>query len=404
MNKAFAVNGFVRRYRWTLLRRATELLVLICFTGTARWGWEVFGKPLLVGDLSSSRILGVIPLDDPLALFERLCAGIIPTASAAVGALLITLFYGLLGSRTFCGWVCPMNFVVETAAWLRRKLNLPADAVRLPRLTRYATLAGVLLASILTGSAAFEAVSPQAFLWRDIIFGTGLSALSAVLTVFALELGLMKDGWCGHLCPLGAFWSLAGRASPRPILQIAFIDEHCTRCADCLKVCPEKQIIRFKELAQTGRIPSGDCLNCGRCIEICSETAFSFGQPKNKTYRRSIMTRSPLISVSVSAAAAAVLMALAMPASAVDSEIYGAPGLVPHPVKDYLPITVNKNMCVMCHKEQKGDVRVKGEIPKSHFTASGKLAGERYECLLCHAESSNAKPLAPVDPNDSTAP
>lgn len=51
-----------------------------------------FGKPLLVGDLSSSRILGVIPLDDPLALFERLCAGIIPTASAAIGALLITLF------------------------------------------------------------------------------------------------------------------------------------------------------------------------------------------------------------------------------------------------------------------------------------------------------------------------
>lgn len=283
MNKAFAVNGFVRRYRWTLLRRATELLVLICFTGTARWGWEVFGKPLLVGDLSSSRILGVIPLDDPLALFERLCAGIIPTASAAIGALLITLFYGLLGSRTFCGWVCPMNFVVETAAWLRRKLNLPADAVRLPRLTRYATLAGVLLASILTGSAAFEAVSPQAFLWRDIIFGTGLPALSAVLTVFALELGLMKDGWCGHLCPLGAFWSLAGRASPRPIIQIAFIDEHCTRCADCLKVCPEKQVIRFKELAQTGRIPSGDCLNCGRCIEICSENALHFRLGSQKT-------------------------------------------------------------------------------------------------------------------------
>ena len=136
---------------------------------------------MLVGDLSSSRILGVIPLDDPLALFERLCAGIIPTASAAIGALLITLFYGLLGSRTFCGWVCPMNFVVETAAWLRRKLNLPADAVRLPRLTRYATLAGVLLASILTGSAAFETVSPQAFLWRDIIFGTGLSQCSLSL-------------------------------------------------------------------------------------------------------------------------------------------------------------------------------------------------------------------------------
>lgn len=47
MNKAFAVNGFVRRYRWTLLRRATELLVLICFTGTARWGWEVLANRCL---------------------------------------------------------------------------------------------------------------------------------------------------------------------------------------------------------------------------------------------------------------------------------------------------------------------------------------------------------------------
>ena len=55
MNKAFAVNGFVRRYRWTLLRRATELLVLICFTGTARWGsfWQTVAcrRPLFVENL-----------------------------------------------------------------------------------------------------------------------------------------------------------------------------------------------------------------------------------------------------------------------------------------------------------------------------------------------------------------
>lgn len=257
-----------------------------------------------------------------------------------------------------------MNFVVETAAWLRRKLNLPADAVRLPRLTRYATLAGVLLASILTGSAAFETVSPQAFLWRDIIFGTGLSALSAVLTVFALELGLMKDGWCGHLCPLGAFWSLAGRASPRPIIQIAFIDEHCTRCADCLKVCPEKQVIRFKELAQTGRIPSGDCLNCGRCIEICSENALHFRLGSQKQNLPEIHY-DPLSSY--------FRLCFCRRCCRINGVSYArlcrrqrnlwCPGLVPHPVKDYLPITVNKNMCVMCHKEQKGDVRVKEKFP-----------------------------------------
>ena len=269
-------SGFFRRRRWTILRRMSELLVLVLFAGTARWGWTLFGKPLFAGDLSASKLFGVIPLADPQALLERLCAGIVPTASAAVGALIITLFYGLLGSRSFCGWVCPMNFVVECAAWGRRRLGLSADHVRLPRSARYAVLAGVLLASWAAGSAAFEAVSPQSFIWRDLVFGTGLSALSAALAVFALELGLMKDGWCGHLCPLGAFWTLVGSASPKPVVQIAFDDHRCTRCADCLKVCPEKQIIRFKELAQTGRIPSGECLNCGRCIEICPEDALSF--------------------------------------------------------------------------------------------------------------------------------
>ena len=51
------------------------------------------------------------------------------------------------------------------------------------------------------------------------------------------------------------------------------------RSADCLRVCPEKQIIRFKDMAQTGRIPSGECLNCGRCIEVCPEDALHFRIP-----------------------------------------------------------------------------------------------------------------------------
>lgn len=271
-----AAASLLKRHRYTAARRLTELLVLVLFAGTARWGWAVAGRPLLAGDLSQSKILGLVPLGDPLALVERLCAGVIPTAAALTGAALITLLYGLIGSRTFCGWVCPMNCVVECAAWLRGRLGLSADQIRLPRAARYAVLAGALAASFAAGTAAFESVSPQAMIWRDLVFGTGLSAASAALAVFALELGLMREGWCGHLCPLGALWSLIGRASPKPLVTVGFSDARCTRCAECLKVCPEKQIIRFKEIARTGRIPSGECLNCGRCIEVCSEDALFF--------------------------------------------------------------------------------------------------------------------------------
>lgn len=263
----------LHRRRLTLARRACELAVLILFAGSARWGWSVAGRPLLLGTLSQSRVLDFIALTDPLALLERLCAGVVPTASALAGAAIITLFYGLIGSRAFCGWICPMTLVVESAAWLRGRLSLPADLIRLPRSARMAALAAALLASLATGSAAFETVSPQALLWRDLIFGTGLSALSAALAIFALELGLMREGWCGHLCPLGALWSLIGRVSPAPLATIRFDDARCTRCAQCIKVCPERQVIRFHDLARTGRIPSGDCMLCGRCIEVCEEEA-----------------------------------------------------------------------------------------------------------------------------------
>lgn len=272
----------LRRLRWTLARRAVQLTLLLLFAGTARWGWTVFGTPLLDGTLSSSTIAGVIPLSDPLALLERLFAGHLPTVTVLTGAAIVLVLYGVIGSRTFCGWICPMNIVTDAADWVRRRLDLEADVVRLSGLVRYGLLAASLLLSAALGTAAYEAVSPQAWLWRDLVFGSGLAALSVASAIFALDVALMKHGWCGHLCPLGAFWALVGRIVRRPALRVRFEDEACTRCGDCLRVCPEPQIIRFVELSKTRAIPAGECLNCGRCIAVCPEDALRFSlSPKS---------------------------------------------------------------------------------------------------------------------------
>lgn len=58
--------------------------------------------------------------------------------------------------------------------------------------------------------------------------------------------------------------------------------------------------------------------------------------------------------------------------SAPQADAVGTPGVVPHPIADYLPITIDKNMCLMCHRKASGSVAQKGEIPLSHFKA-GKL-------------------------------
>ena len=106
------------------------------------------------------------------------------------------------------------------------------------------------------------------------------------------------------------------------------------------------------------------------------------------------MTRIPCIAAALSS----LLLISGLAWGAPEGDIIGAPGVIPHPGESYLPITIEKNMCVACHRPATATPAKKGEIPLTHF-ANGKLAGERYECTLCHAPSSTASELAPVDPN-----
>ena len=110
--------------------------------------------------------------------------------------------------------------------------------MRISNKVRYGLLAAALILSAATGTAAFEAVSPQAWIWRDLVFGTGLAALSAASAVFALDLALMKHGWCGHLCPLGAFWSLVGRLTRSPVVRAALTTQLATAAATACAPVP----------------------------------------------------------------------------------------------------------------------------------------------------------------------
>ena len=257
----------------SVIRRFVQLAVLALFIGTVRLGWTLLGEPLLNGTLTSSLIAGSVPMSDPFALLQKLFAGHKPELTMVTGALIVLAIYVIAGGRAFCAWVCPMNIVTDAAYSARKSLNVPASSLRLSRHARYALAAAALLASAISGTAAFEWVSPQAFLWRELIWGVGTGLVAAVTGVFALDLLLLERGWCGHLCPLGAFWSVVGKVG---IVKPIFDNDRCTKCGDCLRVCPEAHVLNFKLAAQRGFIASGECTNCGRCAAVCPENAIRF--------------------------------------------------------------------------------------------------------------------------------
>jgi ferredoxin-type protein NapH len=270
--QAAAERGWFRAHKWLLARRFSQLGILALFL-LGPW----LGIWIVKGNLSSSLTLEVLPLTDPFVLMQSLLAGHGPELTAITGALLVVGFYVLLGGRVFCAWVCPVNLITDAAHWSRERLGL-VGAARLSRHARYWLLGATLLLAAFTGTVAWELVNPVSMFHRGVIFGLGLGWL-VLLAVFLFDLLVSRRGWCGHLCPMGAFYSLL--AVPSVVRVRADKREQCNDCMDCYAVCPEPQVIRpvLKGAEKSvGPVITGiNCTNCGRCIDVCTKDVFSFG-------------------------------------------------------------------------------------------------------------------------------
>lgn len=260
--------GWWRAYKWLLLRRSIQFGLLALFLA-GPW----LGVWIVKGNLSSSLTLGILPLTDPYLLLQSAAAGHWPLRDALLGGGIVAAIYLLFGGRLYCAWVCPINVVTDAAAWARRKLGLRGGKPPAAQ-TRYWLLGMTLLASAATGTLAWEWVNPVSMLHRGLVFGFGLS-WGVVFAVFLYDLLLASRGWCGHLCPVGAFYGLLGS---RGLIRVAAPRRAaCNDCMDCFAVCPEPHVIRpaLKGIGQTHPlILDKDCTACGRCIDVCSKDVF----------------------------------------------------------------------------------------------------------------------------------
>ena len=262
------MTSFIKHYRFLILRRMTQIGLMLLYVAGNYWGWN-----FLQGNLSSSLVLGIVPLSDPFAALQMFAAGALLTTNLIVGALIITVFYMLVGGRVFCSWVCPVNIITDTANYLRAKLGFNEIQKRQPasRNMRYWVLLMSLVLSYILGVTAFEFISPISITHRSIIFGLGLG-WAAMLIIFLFDLFILKNGWCGHFCPLGGYFSIVGKAS---LIRIDHDAENCTNCMKCKEVCPESQVL-FMVNKESLQVLDGACTNCGRCVEVCDDDALNF--------------------------------------------------------------------------------------------------------------------------------
>lgn len=268
---AIVSKGWVGAHKWLLLRRASQFFILALFLiGPFTGVW------IVKGNLTSSLTLGVLPLSDPFVILQSLSAGHVVASTALIGAAIVIAFYIFVGGRVYCSFVCPMNLVTDASHWLAKKFDLP-KGWQPSRHARLWALGTVMITAMVTGVMAWEMLNPVTMLHRALVYGTS-TVWTVALAVFIFDLVVSRRGWCGHLCPMGAFYGLLGSAS---ILRIsASKRQDCNDCMDCFEVCPEAHVITpALRGADTGTGPvvvSGDCTNCGRCIDVCAKDVFVF--------------------------------------------------------------------------------------------------------------------------------
>lgn len=269
--EARELHGFLASHKWLIARRVSQALFLALFlTG------PLFGIWIAKGTLASSMTLKVLPLSDPFMLAQSLVARHWPEGLGLLGGAIVLMGYLIFGGRAYCSWVCPINPITDLARSLRRRLGLERGA-KLRQQTRIYLLGAILLVSAATGTLAWELVNPITALHRALVFGAWFG-VSGAAAIFFFDLLVAKDGWCGHICPVGAAYGLIGKAS---LLRVSAAGrERCDDCMDCYAACPEQQVISpALKGAKTGAGPvilSGDCTNCGGCIDVCPERVFRF--------------------------------------------------------------------------------------------------------------------------------
>jgi ferredoxin-type protein NapH len=179
---------------------------------------------------------------------------------------------GLIFSRLFCGWLCPVGGLQEICISIQKKpanpkYNWTKFLIWIPWM--------LLFVWILISRGFFTRIN---FLYQTehgISLGTTSGLVPyityyGVLSLFLITTLLFgRRGFCHYGCWVAPFimiGSWLGNVMRFPKLRLE-ANKNCSHCLTCNKYCPMS--LDVQQMVQKGRMDNSECILCGTCIDVC---------------------------------------------------------------------------------------------------------------------------------------
>lgn len=345
------------------------LFLYVCFPYTAVPSEEAQAWPShYADDMMAKRVVPAelfLAIDPLVSISTAIAARTWVWSLTFAGAILAV---SLLVPRGFCGYVCPLGTVIDLFDWAigRRVPWFHVSGKGWYVHLKYYLLAGVLVSSLfgvlLSGLFAAIPIVTRAAAYLLTPLETGLARswqqipemhwghfFSLALFAIVLGLGLLRPRfWCRYVCPTGAIFSTVSllRITERKVAHT------CIQCGKCVEVCS------FDAIKADFTTRTSDCTFCQTCGGICPVTAIQFvprvsgmelkaaGEPP--TGEASLGRRGFLGSVLGVAAGAIGGGAAAKTIASTGARLEGPTAFVPVRPPGSVPERVFQQMCIRC--------------------------------------------------------
>ncbi|MBN7771756.1 4Fe-4S binding protein [Clostridium aminobutyricum] len=193
--------------------------------------------------------------------------------SASAITFTVLLLCSMVGSRLFCGWLCPAGSIQDQVSNSNSKLwNSKAKNI-----SKYVFWA-VWLSFIL-------------FLWMrhlpleiNLLYLCGINLhiltvyfiVATSIYLFALLTG--KRGMCHSLCWMAPFMVIGEKVADflhLPRFRLEADSAACISCGQCNKKCPMS--LDVSKMIKNNCVDSAECIYCLECADVCPKSAIQCG-------------------------------------------------------------------------------------------------------------------------------